>query len=51
MSSKTFSQSEVFEDGEELSYNVSYSFIDIGSVSFKTKKEEGKEQLFFMYFV
>ena len=46
ISSKTFSQSEVFEDGEELSYNVSYSFIDIGSVSFKTKKEDGKENYF-----
>lgn len=46
ISSKTFSQSEVFEDGEELSYDVSYSFINIGSVTFSTKKVQGKENSF-----
>ncbi len=44
--SKTFSQSEVFEDGEELSYDVSYSFVNIGTVSFNTKKVQGKDNYF-----
>ncbi len=39
MSSKTFSQSEVFEDGEILAYDVSYSFINIGTVLFNTQKK------------
>jgi hypothetical protein len=46
ISSKTFSQSEVFEDGEELSYDVSYSFINIGSVIFNTQKKSGTENVF-----
>jgi hypothetical protein len=37
---KTFSQYEVFENGEELSYDVYYSFINIGTVSFSTVKTQ-----------
>lgn len=37
VSGKTFSQNEVFEDGEELYYEVYYSFINIGWVKFNTK--------------
>jgi hypothetical protein len=35
---KTFSQAEVFEDGEELYYEVYYSFINIGWAKFNTKR-------------
>lgn len=39
--SRTFSQSEVFFDGEELYYEVFYSFINIGWVKFTTEKVSG----------
>jgi len=42
-SSRTFSQSEVFYDGEELYYEVNYSFINIGWVKFTTQKVKGIE--------
>lgn len=37
-SSRTFSQSEVLYNGEELYYEVNYSFINIGWVKFTTEK-------------
>lgn len=43
LSSKTFSQSAVFEDGEELYYDVYYSFISIGWVKFNTTKIRGSD--------
>jgi hypothetical protein len=43
---KTFSQSEVFEDGEELFYEVNYSFINIGWVKFNTERVTGKTNQF-----
>lgn len=43
LSSRTFSQSEVFYDGEELYYEVNYSFINIGWVKFTTEKVKGTE--------
>jgi hypothetical protein len=46
ISSRTFSQSEVFEDGEELYYEVSYSFINIGWAKFTTEKAAGKTNYF-----
>lgn len=41
-SSKTFSQNEVFVDGEELYYEVYYSFINIGWIKFYTQRVPGK---------
>lgn len=46
LSNKTFSQSEVFQDGEELIYDVYYSFINIGWVKFNTIKESGKKDTY-----
>jgi hypothetical protein len=46
LSNKTFSQSEVFQDGEELIYDVYYSFINIGWVKFNTLKESGKKDTY-----
>ncbi|NOS85185.1 MAG: DUF3108 domain-containing protein [Ignavibacteria bacterium] len=42
LSSRTFSQSEVFFNGEELYYEVNYSFINIGWAKFTTEKVTGK---------
>jgi hypothetical protein len=42
----TFSQSGVFEDGEELYYEVSYSFINIGWAKFNTERVTGKNNYF-----
>lgn len=42
ISSKTFSQSEVLFNGEELYYEVNYSFINIGWAKFTTEKVQGK---------
>jgi hypothetical protein len=44
--SRTFSQLEVFEDGEELYYEVSYSFINIGWAKFNTERAAGKINYF-----
>lgn len=46
ISSRTFSQSEVLYDGEELYYEVNYSFINIGWAKFNTEKVPGKENFF-----
>ncbi|MEO8513056.1 MAG: DUF3108 domain-containing protein [Ignavibacteria bacterium] len=46
ISSRTFSQSEVLFDGEELYYEVNYSFINIGWAKFNTEKVPGKENFF-----
>lgn len=46
LSSKTFSQMEVFEDGEELYYEVNYSFINIGWIKFDTERQLGKSNVF-----
>ncbi|HEY3250033.1 MAG TPA: DUF3108 domain-containing protein [Ignavibacteria bacterium] len=43
---KTFSQSDVFEDGEELYYDVNYSFINIGWVKFNTERVTGKTNIY-----
>jgi hypothetical protein len=43
---RTFSQSAVFEDGEELNYNVYYSFINIGLARFTTERITGKSDRF-----
>src|SRR4030095_386496 len=43
---KTFSQSEVFENGEELYYEVNYSFINIGWAKFTTERVTGKNDQF-----
>lgn len=46
ISSKTFSQSTVFEDGEELYYEVYYAFINVGWVKFNTEKVVGKKDTY-----
>lgn len=46
ISNKTFSQITVFEDGEELYYEVYYSFINIGWVKFNTTKVIGKKDTY-----
>ncbi len=46
ISSGTFSQSEVLYPGEELYYEVNYSFINIGWAKFNTEKVIGKENFF-----
>jgi len=46
LSSKTFSQLSVLEDGEELYYEVYYSFINIGWVKFNTVKVIGKKDTY-----
>jgi len=46
ISSRTFSQSEVFFPGEELYYEVNYSFINIGWAKFTTDKVPGKENFY-----
>ncbi len=46
INSRTFSQSEVFYDGEELYYEVDYSFINIGWAKFNTEKMPGKENFY-----
>lgn len=46
ISSRTFSQKEVFEDGEELYYEVYYSFINIGWAKFTTEKLSGRENYY-----
>lgn len=43
LSNKTFSQSEVFSDGEELIYDVYYSFINIGWAKFNTTRVVGSK--------
>jgi hypothetical protein len=43
---KAFSQSAVFEDGEELYYEVYYSFINVGWVKFNTTKVVGKKDTY-----
>ena len=43
---KTFSQSGVFSDGEELIYDVYYSFINIGWAKFNTTREIGKKNVY-----
>lgn len=42
VSSKTFSQSNVLADGEELFYDVYYSFVNIGWLKFNTERVSGK---------
>jgi len=42
---RTFSQSDVFVDGEELYYEVYYSFINIGWAKFNTKKLDNDRYL------
>jgi hypothetical protein len=37
---------EVFEDGEELYYEVNYSFINIGWVKFNTERQTGKSNVY-----
>jgi len=44
--SKTFSQSEVFDDGEELYYEVQYTFLNIGWLKFNTDRVLGKSNVF-----
>jgi len=46
INSRTFSQSEVLYDGEELYYEVNYSFINIGWAKFNTEKMPGKENFY-----
>jgi len=46
ISSRTFSQLEVLFDGEELVYDVDYSFINIGWAKFNTEKAPGKDNYF-----
>lgn len=46
ISSRTFSQSEVFYEGEELYYEVNYSFINIGWAKFTTEKVPGRENFY-----
>lgn len=46
LSGKTFSQLEVFEDGEELYYEVNYSFINIGWIKFNVERVLGKLNTF-----
>ncbi|MCI0715290.1 MAG: DUF3108 domain-containing protein [Chlorobi bacterium] len=46
---RTFSQTEVFEDGEELYYEVYYSFINIGWTKFYTERVSGKSNYFKTY--
>jgi len=43
---KTFSQIGVLEDGEELYYEVYYSFINIGWAKFSTERVTGKSNVF-----
>jgi len=43
---KTFSQSAVFSDGEELIYDVYYSFINIGWAKFNTTRITGHKNLY-----
>jgi hypothetical protein len=43
---RTFSQSAVLEDGEELYYEVYYSFINIGWAKFNTERVTGKSNRF-----
>jgi hypothetical protein len=43
---RAFSQSVVFEDGEELYYDVYYSFLNIGWVKFNTERLTGKSNRF-----
>jgi len=43
---KTFSQSAVFSDGEELIYDVYYSFINIGWAKFNTTRITGQKNLY-----
>ncbi len=45
-SNKTFSQSEVFSDGEELIYDVYYSFINIGWAKFNTTRITGSKNMY-----
>jgi hypothetical protein len=42
ISSRTFSQTEVFEDSEELYYEVYYSFVNIGWAKFNTERVTAK---------
>jgi hypothetical protein len=46
MSGKTFSQLEALEDGEELYYEVNYSFINIGWIKFNADRVMGKPNVF-----
>lgn len=46
ISSRTFSQSEVLYPGEELYYEVNYSFINIGWAKFTTESIAGKDNYF-----
>lgn len=46
ISSRTFSQSEVFYPDEELYYEVNYSFINIGWAKFTTEKVAGKKDYY-----
>jgi hypothetical protein len=45
-SNKTFSQSGVFSDGEELIYDVYYSFINIGWAKFNTTRVIGTKNIY-----
>lgn len=45
-SNKTFSQSGVFSDGEELIYDVYYSFINIGWTKFNTTRVIGTKNVY-----
>lgn len=45
-SNKTFSQSGVFSDGEELIYDVYYSFINIGWAKFNTTRITGTKNVY-----
>ena len=51
VSNKTFSQLSVFEDGEELYYEVYYSFINIGWVKINTTKVLGKKDTYLSHAV
>ena len=46
LGSRTFSQSEVLYPGEELYYEVNYSFINIGWAKFNTEKLPGRENFY-----
>jgi hypothetical protein len=46
LSNKTFSQSGVFSDGEELIYDVYYSFINIGWAKFNTTRVIGTKNIY-----
>lgn len=46
INNNTFSQKEVFYDGEELFYDVYYSFINIGWIKINTNKVKGQDNIY-----